>query len=285
MIKFRGTDTGAPVEPLLDERVRRTLHAVAATVTEPAPAGAAFEPAPDAYPPARAGRTGGRRAVKRPLRLAAVLLAIALPVTAGAYLLGSEYVDQIPPRNAMVADDAHGERYWMIPGRVRDDCGQRASAVELVIEEDNSVGQEWNTMGIQYGDPIVEWVGTPEPVPSDPGALQGMSLRCGTDESAWLADPTRIVRSWQPLGSDRVFLIGTHPRATAIRVAASDGTALTVPTMPLPDRPTGPRYAALDVPAAATAVVVTLLDERGEPIPGSEQDLLERRVKPRKGAS
>ena len=152
----------------LDRRVRDTLHAVASTVTEPG----ALAPVPPA------SVTSAPRPGRRRLRFAAVLAAVALPLAAAAYVAGSEYVDQLPPRTAIVTGDAHGERYWLIPGRVRDDCGQRTANVELVLDRDNEVGQEWSTVGTWYGDPIMEVI----------SQSQGTGRRCGVDESAWLAD-------------------------------------------------------------------------------------------------
>ncbi|MEV4416454.1 hypothetical protein [Catellatospora sp. NPDC049609] len=241
----------------LDERLRRTLHAVAEAMPEAAPA-----------PVARRSRK----------RVALLLGALVVPLAAGGYVLGAEYVNQMPPKNPLMAGDAHGERYWLVPGRVADDCGVKVSAVELVVEEWNTVGDEWNTSGSSYGDRIVNWVGTPtaSPLPGGGEVRSGMSTSCGVDETAWLADPARFESGHVKLDGDRIYHVAVHPTVRSIRVTTPGGTE-TVATITPPDRPDGPRYAAFDVPESSAVIQLTLLDAAGREVGG--RDL----AKPRTG--
>lgn len=234
----------------LDERLRRTLHAVADAMPEAAPA---------ATP---------RRSRKR---TALLLAALVVPLAAAGYVLGAEYVDEIPPRNPLLTGDAHGERYWLIPGRVKDDCGVKISAVELVVEEWNTVGQEWMTSSVGYGDPVVHMIGTPtvSPLPGGGEVREGMSRRCGVDESAYLADPARFGSGHVLLDGDRIYQLAMHPTVTAIRVTTPRGTE-TLATITPPDRPDGPRYVAFDVPDSSAVIEVTLLDAAGREIGGRD---------------
>ena len=263
MIKLRWGRGAVSVDPALGRRLRDTLHGVAETITE-APSMKATDSG--ATPAARPRRRARRR-------VAAILLALTLPVTAAGYLLGGEYVHELPPKNPLVSGDAHGERYWLIPGRVKDDCGHRVSDVELVVEKENKIGREWRTIGIGYGDPVDIQLSSPTPVPGEGGVYAGTVLPCGVDESGWLADPSKFADASSLVDSDRIFFVAAHSSVTTIQVSASNGTVLTVPTKPLPDRPDGPRFAAFDVPASAAAVVVTLIDVHGKPIPGGSRDL------------
>ncbi|MCW3816917.1 hypothetical protein ONA91_20940 [Micromonospora sp. DR5-3] len=232
--------------PDLDRRLRRSLHSVATAMPE---SPAASERPATARKPRRTRR-----------RVALAMAALVIPLTAAGFLLGPEYVDQIPPKNPLLSGDAHGERYWLIPGRVVDDCGQPLSAVELVVEDQNAVGKEWNTVGIAYGDPIIR---------------EADHTTCGVDESAWLADPTRFVWGRVDIADDRIYLVAMHPNVRSIKVVTAAGTQ-TIATVPTPARPDGPRYAAFDVPERSTSIIATLLDATGQPIPGGERDMAKR---------
>jgi len=89
----------------LDQRLRRTLRAVADTVetveTEPAAVATRRRP--------------GRRAL---FGLGAV--AIDVPLAAGAMIrIGPEYVHRIPPEDVIVAGSVDGDRCWMVEGQGR----------------------------------------------------------------------------------------------------------------------------------------------------------------------
>ncbi|GAA1390848.1 hypothetical protein [Catellatospora chokoriensis] len=233
----------------LDERLRRTLHAVAEAMPEAAPA------------PVRAPRRLRKR-------VAWTLAALVVPLAAAGYALGAEYVKEMPPTNALFAGDAHGERYWLVPGRVLDQCGFKVSPLELVVEEWNTVGQEWNTVGVGYGETVWNWVGTPSASPNPGGrgtVLTGQSTSCGVDESAWLAQPARFEAAHVKLDGDRIYMIAVHPTVTAVRVATPRGTE-TIATITTTERPDGPRYAAFDVPESSAVITVTLLDAAGNEV-------------------
>lgn len=256
----RHTGSRQQVTSDLDGRLRHTLHTIATAMPESTTA------------PAKAAGDRARGRIRR--RIALALAALAIPLTAAGYVLGSEYVNQIPPKNPLVSGDAHGKPYWMIPGRVSDDCGQPVSGVELVVEDWNTVGKEWDTIGVGYGDPIVQHIGAPSPLPG--GGWQGLAKYCGRDESAWLADPARFESSHVKIANDRIYLVGVHPSVKSIRVTTAAGTE-TIATVPTPARPDGPRYTAFDVPEDSTSIVMTLLDTSGHAIPGAESDVAEPR--------
>jgi hypothetical protein len=227
-------DLDLMIDPELDRRLRHSLRAVAATVTE--------DPAPAVVRPRRSSR---RRRVAIGLGLA------TLPLAAFGYALGSEYVDEIPPRNAFISGSDADGRYWLVPAFHKQDCDKVFPGVEMIAERDNKVGEEWNNWSFMYGDGS-----------GPPG--------CVVEEvSTWLADPTRLVAHGRPSGGKPwVVTFGVHPTVTQLRVTTPDGTVRLVPTVPRPDRPAGPRYAAFTIPATATSATVSLLTADGTPVPG-----------------
>jgi hypothetical protein len=123
-------------DPELDQRLRRALAAVAATVDE--------DPSPAEEP----------RRSRRRLAITAGATIAALPLAAGAWVqFGPEYVDRIPPANPIISGSLDGERYWVVDGREDPACEGSPSGIELIAEEDNTVGQEWNTVGYIFGEP------------------------------------------------------------------------------------------------------------------------------------
>ncbi|MEO5661762.1 MAG: hypothetical protein ABIR39_00635 [Nocardioides sp.] len=122
----------------LDQHLRRTLAAVAATVHD--------EPT---HAPVRTTRSRKRRL------LTGVGIGIAaIPLAAAAIVnFGPEYVDEIPPPNPIISDSIDGERYWVVDGRAVEGCEGSPSGIELIAEENNLVGQEWNTSGAVFGEP------------------------------------------------------------------------------------------------------------------------------------
>lgn len=257
------------IDPDLDRRLRRTLHAVAETVTD--------EPSPV---PARTARTDDRSR-KRRRRVAALALA-ALPLVAFAYVLGPEYVDQIPPRDAFITGEAAGERYWVVPAFHADGCGETAPGVELVTESRNNVGQEWDTGGFAYG----EW--TPPPPGRDlrPSEERGQALESDEpacvdiDESAWLADPSRFAAMHGRLGADEagpwITVLAVHPSVAEVRFSAN-GTTQTVSTTPEPSRPDGPRYAVFTVAGDEVLTQWALLTAEGAEVTRGSAALAARR--------
>ena len=123
-------------DPELDQRLRRTLAAVAASVDE------------DASPVEKPRRS------HRGLAIAAGVTIAAVPLAAGAWVqFGPEYVDRIPPANPIISGSLDGERYWVVDGREDPACEGSPSGIELIAEEDNIVGQEWNSVGYIFGEP------------------------------------------------------------------------------------------------------------------------------------
>ncbi len=222
-------------DPELDVHLRRTLQAVAATV----------EAEPTVAPKRR---RPGRRIM---VGLGAVV--IAVPVAAGVfYGVGSEYVDEIPPDNVIVAGSIDGNRYWMVESFHKDECDEPVPGVELVAEESNILGQEWNTMGVSYG----------EPRPFGSGGQLG---RCGYDVSDALADPAQSYSGGSFVGDAFMWLMAVHPDITAVRLTI-DGSTQNVAVHPLD----GAGYAVLEVPADSTQFTVELLID-DEAVPGSKE--------------
>jgi hypothetical protein len=230
------------IDPELDRRLRRTLHAVAETVTE----------APDLAPPT----TGVRRKRRRVVVAAGVGIA-AVPLAAFMYgRLTSEYVQQLPPPGVIQSGEMDGIRYWLVESFHEDVCGQQMDGVELLSGARNQVGQEWNSGGMAYGDPV-----------DDVPGCQSF------DEDPWLADPSRAAVSWMRLGgspnsSDESgpwgAMIAVHPTVRYVTVQADGLPDQRVPTTSLPEDPAGPRYAATAVPEDAGRVTLSIVDAEGE---------------------
>jgi hypothetical protein len=122
----------------LDEHLRRTLAAVAATVHED--------------PTADSGPEPGRSRLRRRLLMGAGVTIAAIPLAAAAVVqFGPEYVDRIPPANPIISGSLDGERYWIVDGRNSPHCAGFPSGIELIAEENNIVDQEWNTSGAFFG--------------------------------------------------------------------------------------------------------------------------------------
>ena len=129
-----------PLDQELGQQLRRTLAAVAATVHE--------APADDSVAVPRRSRR------RRRLMIGAGVAIAAIPLAAAAMVgFGPEYVDRIPPANPIISGSLDGERYWVVDGRDIRRCEGFPSGVELIAEEDNLVGREWNTFGYVFGEP------------------------------------------------------------------------------------------------------------------------------------
>lgn len=226
-------DFDLPVDPALDARLRETLKAVAATITD----GTHVQQEAARHVVAQSASVVRTRRDRRKRRgwLAIGLAAAVVPVAAFTTLaIGSEYVDQIPPENALVNGSEDGERYWLVPSFSKDACGRTFGGVTLVLESNNIIGKEWNTARVAYGE-----------APNDSGCFV-------SDEAQWLADPGRVDKLSQRLGGDDqdwITIIAVHPTVTALRVTDDTRATRDVSTQPLPDRPNGPRYAVFTTPA------------------------------------
>lgn len=124
----------------LDQHLRRTLAAVAATVTE--------------VPTADAAQSPHRSRRRRRLIVGAGTVIAAIPLAAAAVVgFGPEHVDRIPPADPIVSGIVDGEKYWVVDGRDIPRCEGHPSGIEVIAEESNIVGQEWNTFGYFFGRP------------------------------------------------------------------------------------------------------------------------------------
>lgn len=174
-------------DPELDQRLRRTLAAVAATVDED-------------LSPVRKPRRRHRR-----LAIAAGATIAAVPLAAGAWVqFGPEYVDRIPPANPIISGSLDGERYWVVDSFHTDSCDQPMPGVELIIEESNILGQEWNTHGVAYGEPGTDDCGLRQP--ADPSA-------------------TYYYDAGSQVGGGMVWMGALHPDVDQVRIALGGGDA------------------------------------------------------------
>ncbi|MGH3363022.1 MAG: hypothetical protein ACRDOM_11245 [Nocardioides sp.] len=209
-----------PRDPLEDQ-IRHTLHTVAQTVTEIPPPGAA---------PIETGRTRGTR--RRTLALIAGAIAVPVTLAAAAYVRsGPEYVDTIPPETIILAGEVDGDRYLLVESR-RTMCGEPVTGVELVEEDENLLGSEWNTIGEEYGEPT----------------------SCGADTRAYLADPARYNDGGTQVGGSLVWLWAVHPDVTAVRVTA-DGSSEELPVHTVD----GAGYALYEIPSGISSYTAELL--------------------------
>ncbi len=210
----------------LSERIRTSLRAVAGSVD-----GAAV-------PRARPAR---RRL--RPLYVAVGAAAAVVPLAAAAVVLtGPEYVDRIPPQHPILAGEADGGRYWLVENTRTDECGQPVTGVELIQEEDNFVGSEWNTTGHGYGD----------------------DTTCGNyDPKAWLPHPERFAWSGAFDGDTFLAVYSVNPAVDAVRVTVDGGRTHDVPVV----RADGAGFAVVELPEGAPYHSVLVADD--EVVPGS----------------
>lgn len=216
----------------LDQHLRHVLQTVANTVTaeaSTAPAGS-----PDRRPHHRRRRIG--------LFIGAATIPVAL--AAGAFLKsGPEYVDQIPRESIIVEGSVGGSEYLLVETR-RTECGQPAQGVELVEENENLLGSEWNTVGEQYGERIDE---------------------CRVDTKRYLANPALFNDSGTEVGDSLVWIWAVHPDVTGVRITTSaDVEDLPVYTVD------GAGYALLEVPKDVETYTAELLIN-GEAVPGSAE--------------
>jgi hypothetical protein len=240
------------IDPVLADRLRTTLAAVADTVT--------VESAPVAAGPSGAPRPSRERRRRVTTAAGATLATVSLAAFA-VIESGPEYIAELPPPNVIGTGEIEGVRYWMVPSFHEDACGQPMAGVEIVSAVTNQVGQEWSTGGMAYGDQV-------------DGPLTGCSA---WDETAWLADPSRVAVSWMHLGEDTegpwAGMVAVHPEVTQLIVEA-DGLAVPpVATRPRPDAPDGPRYGAVGVPEDTGVVTITLEDGTGRAVAVVERDL------------
>ena len=217
------------VDTALEKRIRQTLDAVAETVSLDAP-----------LVPSRPRRR----------TWAVVGGAVAVPVllAAGAYVRsGPEYVDTIPPSSIIVEGDVGGDHYLLVESR-RAECGKPVTGVELVEEDENLLGSEWNTIGSRYG----EYLGDP-------------ASECSFSADRFLANPALYDDGGTTVGDSFVWLWAVHPDVTAVRITA-DGETEDLRVYPVD----GAGYALYEVPKDLETYTVELVIG-DEVVPGSRE--------------
>lgn len=216
----------------LDQHLRHVLQTVANTVTaeeSTAPAGS-----PNGRPDHRRRRIG----------LVIGAAAIPVAVAAGAFLrLGPEYVDQIPRESIIVEGSVGGSKYLLVETR-RTECGQPAQGVELVDENENLLGSEWNTIAEQYGERVGE---------------------CRVDTKRYLANPALFNDGGTEVGDSLVWIWAVHPDVTGVRIT----TSAKVEDLPV-HTVDGAGYALYEVPKDVATYTAELLIN-GEVVPGSAE--------------
>lgn len=241
-----------PIDERLDAHLRRTLITVAATIPDTDPAAlVTFRP---------------RRRPRR-LTLAGVAAIAIGALTAVAWNKFDEgEIDRIPVEAAVLSGTSDGFDWWVIPSAAieghTNPCGEPMPGVEIVSDDANKPGLEWNTGGVSYGEP------------------SGLAIyTCNgdeheVDEAAWLGDPhlsdglfTRLGDNDNP-NSPWITVFAVHPSVTELEITIDNDPPLDTRTVALPTRPRGPRYAAAALPADACNVTIQFLDD-GTPIAGA----------------
>lgn len=220
-------------DPDLELHLRRTLVEVASTV--PGDAAAAEVPHPR------------RRRGAKPVLIGVAVLSLATAAFAWVQS-GHEYVKQLPPRPALASGTTEGIRWWLVPSFHTDACDQPFPGVEAVTDARNREGQEWDTSGVDYGEPS-----------ADP---------CARDERAWLRDPNRMSGGTSRMGADDdndspwITIIALHPSVATVAITIN-GSTRQVPTLPRSDRPDGPRYVVFTAPPETKTVNLAFLGSDG----------------------
>jgi hypothetical protein len=225
------------VEPdqKLEQHLRRTLAAVAATVQD--------TPADDSAPMPPTSRRRRRLLVGAGVTVAAIPLAAAAVVR-----FGPEYVDRLPPADPVVTGSLDGARYWVVDGRELPRCEGFPSGVELVVEEHNVVGQEWNTVGAFFGEPTRD--GCAPRRPADP------------------PEHTYDFDGGVTVGDGMLWLGALHPDVDRVRVLLGEGEPFDAVTF----HHEGGTYYVLEVPPRTSTFTVEYLVDGEVLVPPHGED-------------
>lgn len=207
----------------MDQHLRRTLAAVAATVTE--------APASQVQEPAGRSRRRGRLLLGVGAGLAAVPLAAAAVVG-----FGPEHVDRLPPANPIVSGSIADEKYWVVDGRDFPQCEGHPSGIEVIAEDSNIVGQEWNTVGYRFGEPTEKWDCAPL-VPNEPPAH------------------TYYYDGGQKIGDGMLWAGALHPDIDQVKVSLDGAAPFNADTF----EHEGGTYFALEVPPGTATFTVDFM--------------------------
>jgi hypothetical protein len=219
-----------------DQHLRRTLAAVAATVTEAS--------LTDVEQRARQPRRRRRLVVGIGAGLAAIPLAAAAVVG-----FGPEHVDRVPPVNPIVSGSIGAEQYWIVDGRDSPQCEGHPSGVEVIAEDSNIVGQEWNTVGYRFGEP--DDFGCAPVTADEPPA------------NTYFYDGGQVV------GDGMLWAGALHPDVDEVRVSFDGATPFDADTF----THEGSSYFAVEVPSGiATFTVDFLVDGQAVVPPAGETD-------------
>ena len=203
--------TRPDVDHELAQHLRRTFDAVAASVTED--------------PPTDAAQSTRRSRRHRPLIVGAGTAIAAIPLAAAAVVgFGPEHVDRIPPADPIVSGSVDGERYWVVDGRDVPRCEGHPSGIEMVVEENNIVGQEWNTVGYFFG------------IPTDD--------LCAPRVTHEAPARTYDYDGGQTIGDGMVWAGALHPEIDQVRVSLDSGTPFDAETF----THEGGTYFVLEIP-------------------------------------
>lgn len=219
----------------LEQRVRHTLHTVAATVPET-----------ELSTAARSTATGRSR---RGWRIGLGAVALAVPLAMGAAALvrqGPEYVDTIPKEDIIATGSVDGSRYVLFETRRINRCDQPATGVELAEEKENLIGSEWSTIGSEYGEPT----------------------ECGSVATdRYLRNPALYDDGGTEVGDGSfVWLWAVHPDVTTVRITA-DGYTKDLPVYAVD----GAGYAIFEIPKGIREYTAELLID-GQVVPGSVEE-------------
>lgn len=220
-----------------EQRVRETLSIVAGAVTE------------EAFPIAGRPTVARKSHRRRQTAIGAGVLVVPLALAAYAVVReGSEYVDTIPPERIVMSGSVDGSRYLLIETDRTDECGDPRTGVELIEEDENLLGSEWNTSGYEYG----------EYVERDCGSVN--------ESSRYLENPALFNDSGVEVGDSIVWVYAVHPDVDTVRITSGDYSEnLTVYEVD------GAGYALFEIPKDISRYTSALLIG-GQVVPGSEEE-------------
>jgi hypothetical protein len=224
----------------LEQRIRHSLH----TVAEAAITG-----------DGRTALTAATSAASKPRRRKRLLLvggvvAVPLALAAGAVMrTGSEYVSPIPDERIVMEGQVDGSHYLLAKSDRTNKCGEPTTGVELVAQDRNLFGQEWNTTGTAYGES--KWL----PECGDEGV----------DTARYLRNPALYNEGGAKVGDSFVWVYAVHPDVDTIRVTSGD-YAKRLPVYHVD----GAGYAAFEVPQELDEYITELVIDDAV-IPGSRK--------------